>query len=182
MAEKKPRKTRKPKPKQKQKQRQQQIVKVNVQSAGGGGGTSVPTTMPTTFRDTSGEAGQIASLVSLVKQANAKAERDLEGIRREIAAGKTPTIKERERAVRDAGTAMEDVVDAVFNKPNTEAKGIVERAVGDIERKVRADKGKPRGSYKEKHMQEGIMAGYEGARALSEQVPEPKGNPPKWEE
>lgn len=121
------------KQKQRQKQKQQQNVKVNVQSSGGGGGTSVPST----FRDTGGENAQITSLVNMVKQANAKAERDLEGIRREILRGEVPSVKERAKVVKDAGTAMENVVEAVFNAPDTNAKGIVERAVGDIEEDVR---------------------------------------------
>lgn len=195
MAEKKPRKTRKPKTKQKQKQKQQQVVKVNVQSSGGGGGTSAP--MPATFRDTSGEASQIASLVSMVKQANAKAERDLEGIKREIASGKVPTIKEREKVVRDAGTAMEDVVEAVFNKPDTEAKGIVERAVGDIEDEVRRKAeayDKMLASKRESEAKRRAKSKFtaevlypqarEEARVAAQaggvEVPEPEGVPPNW--
>jgi hypothetical protein len=139
------------KQKQKQKQSVRQNVKVTVQSSGGSGagGTSVPAmapqiqyvpqyqSMPTSFLDRSGENVAQRNLVSEAVKAP---------VRTEIKSKSSEEVPYE--PANDAST-----FNAVFNAPSDLEKPLV-AGVGVVSetKKVRADKGKPRGSYKEKQV------------------------------
>lgn len=142
--------------------KQIQKVNVNVQSSGGGGGSGSALPVPTAFRDTAGEARQYENLLSVVKKAAENIKED--------AARAMEGYRAQERLKRDEemeNRAMREFERPIFNAPMENTMPLAEAVAEAVSRKPRSDKGKERGSYKEKHMQEGLRVGYEGATAIS---------------